>query len=74
MQVQWFRFDYANKAATAPKAGGYVWIMEDFYEQGVTLGYFDGATMRTAGGSDDCHVTHWAAIEYPQPPRTEGES
>jgi hypothetical protein len=66
---EWKPFDYDDKAATAPTVGALVWIVETFYARGVTLGYFDGFTMRTWRGSDDCSITHWAAIEKPAPPR-----
>lgn len=66
--VQWKPFDYENKKATAPPAGELVWIVEEYYFEGVTVGYFDGYTMRTWTGSDDCSVTYWAPIEFPVPP------
>jgi hypothetical protein len=34
----------------------------------VTLGFFDGFTMRTWTGSDDCSVSFWAPIVYPSKP------
>ncbi len=61
-RVQW------TASATAPEAGVLVWIVEQFYEEGVTLGYFDGYTFRTWNGSDDCSVSHWAPINYPALP------
>jgi len=66
--ITWNAFDYADKANTAPKHSELVWIVEEFYEDGVTLGYFDGYTFRTWGGSDDCSVSWWAEIEKPPPP------
>lgn len=69
--LEWRRFDYDDKAGTAPPRDlDYepVWIVEDFYTQGVTLGYFDGLSFRTFGGSDDCSVSWWAEITYPEPP------
>lgn len=75
MSAQWHPFDYANKKANAPTADTLVWIVEDFYEEGVTVGYFDGFTFRTWTGSDDCSVSWWAPIEYPASPGPpEGES
>lgn len=70
--VEWRRFDYADKDNTAPK-GTYtpVWIREDHYEEGVTIGYFDGYTFRVWGGSDDCSVSWWAPIQYPADPGRE---
>lgn len=65
----WRRFDYDNKQATRPPVAGLVWIVEDFYEEGVTLGYYDGVTMRTWTGADDCKVSWWAPITYPEPPQ-----
>jgi hypothetical protein len=65
----WRRFDYDDKAATAPPPYTLVWIVETFYEDGVTLGYFDGYTMRTWSGSDDCRVTHWKPLKTPAVPK-----
>ncbi|MEV0236920.1 hypothetical protein [Nonomuraea sp. NPDC050786] len=69
----WRRFDYGNKAATAPPPHTLVWIVETYYERGVTLGYFDGFTMRTWVGSDDCRVTHWKKLKRPAMPELVGE-
>lgn len=68
MSVEWHEFDYENKAATKPPSDELVWIVEQFYYEGVTLGYFDGFTFRLWHGSDDCSVTHWAPLEYPEWP------
>lgn len=68
--VDWKPFDYRNKSGTAPKSDELVWIVEEFYELGVTFGYFDGYTFRTWEGSDDCSVSFWAPIEYPERPVT----
>lgn len=68
IKTNWTRFDYNDKANTAPKHGDPVLIREDFYEEGVTLGYFDGYTFRTWAGSDDCSVSYWAEIHYPADP------
>jgi hypothetical protein len=68
MKSEWKPFDYGNKSQTAPPGGEVVFVFDEYYD-GVTLGLFDGFTMRTLpGGSDDCHVTHWATIEYPDAP------
>lgn len=64
---EWHSFNYEDKKSTAPPIDELVWIMEEYYD-GVTIGYFDGFTMRTWSGSDDCYVTHWATLEKPQPP------
>jgi len=66
--TSWQRFDYNHKRDTAPRADVLVWVVEEFYEHGVTIGYFDGYTFRTWDGSDDCSVSWWAPIEYPEPP------
>ncbi|MEW1845935.1 hypothetical protein AB0392_48975 [Nonomuraea angiospora] len=65
---EWRRFDYDNKAATAPPRDTLVWIMEIYYEGGVTIGWYDGHTMRTWDGSDDCKVTHWMPMDKPDWP------
>ena len=66
MNVQWHPFDYENKRATAPSSDSIVWIVEGGDD--VTLGYFDGFTFRLWSGTDDCDITHWAIIEYPEAP------
>lgn len=69
--LEWHRFDYEDKTNTPPPQEldcEMVWIVEDFYTDGVTLGCFDGNTFRTYGGSDDCSVLWWAEITYPEPP------
>jgi hypothetical protein len=66
--MKWTLYDRENKANTTPKGDGLVWIREEFYEEGVTLGYFDGFTFRTWAGSDDCEVSYWAPISYPADP------
>ena len=69
MTIEWKPFDYTRKAETKPRHVDVLyWIIEEFYEQGVTLGYFDGFTWRTSWGSDDCSVSWWAEIQYPDPP------
>lgn len=68
MKAQWHEFYYDSKTDT-PEEQEAVWITEEFYEGGVTIGYFDGFTFRTWVGSDDCSVTHWAPIEYPEAPQ-----
>lgn len=67
-ETRWNPFNYEDKASTRPPTADLVWIVEEFYEEGVTLGYFDGYTFRTWGGSDDCSVSAWAPIDYPGRP------
>jgi hypothetical protein len=66
--VEWRRFDYDDKTTTAPPGHALVWIVEEFYWQGVGIGYFDGNKMRMWNGSDDCYVSWWAPMERPEPP------
>lgn len=67
--ADWQMFSYDDKGNTAPTAYEVVWVVEEFYTNGVTLGYFDGFTFRTlADGSDDCSVSYWAEVDYPEPP------
>lgn len=67
--VDWTQYNREDKENTAPKdLDKLVWVYETYCEEGVGLGYFDGFTFRLANGSDDCHVTHWAPIEMPEPP------
>lgn len=68
-ELEWHPFDYDDKRATCPPAGVLVWIVEEFYEDGVTIGFFDGVTMRTWAGSDDCFVLKWADMVMPGDPR-----
>lgn len=74
--VEWHRFDYHDKANTAPKEHYEpVWIVEECYaDGGVEIGYFDGFTFCRNGGSDDCHVSWWAPIAYPKPPKVAKEA
>lgn len=66
--VQWTEFDYADRDGTRPpETWTLYWIMEA-QEGGVEVGYFDGYTWHLWGGADDCKVTHWAPIEYPEAP------
>jgi hypothetical protein len=69
--VDWHEFDYNRKADT-PTDYDLVWIVENYYAGGVTVGYFDGFTFRTWSGSDDCSVSHWAPIVYPAGPAATG--
>lgn len=64
----WHHYDYTDKANTAPPHDNLVWIREDFYSDGVTVGFFDGYTFRTWTGSDDCSVSWWMDIDYPADP------
>lgn len=70
--MKWHPFDYGDRANTGPPEGTEYepyWIVEEFYSPAwVTIGYFDGYTWFTWGGSDDCSVTHWAEIDYPEVP------
>lgn len=68
--IEWHRFDYADKAGTSPSVHDEPhWIMDQLYSPDeVTIGYYDGYTWRTWTGSDDCSVTHWAEIKYPEAP------
>lgn len=47
-----------------PFAYQLVWIDETFYGH-VDMGYWDGIAWCMWGGSDDCHVEHWAFIDRP---------
>lgn len=66
----WRRFDHDDKAATAPLADEPVWVIEEYYYAGPTIGWFDGLSFRVRGYGDDCRVTWWAPITYPEPPPT----
>ena len=66
--VEWHPFDYEKKKTPAPPHSDLVWIVERFYTEGVDLGYLDGYTFRTINGSDDCSVSYWADLDYPEPP------
>jgi hypothetical protein len=54
-EIKWQRFDYDDKANTKPPADRLVWIVEEYYAEGVTLG----------------SVSHWALIDYPAVPAGE---
>lgn len=74
--ANWKKFDYERKSDTAPDKSLWhteLWIVETFYDEGVTIGYYDGHTFRTSGGSDDCHVSHWAEIDIPDMPDEEDD-
>lgn len=64
----WHKFDYEDRRNTAPVAHETVWVVEEFYINGVTQGFFDGYTFNTFDSKDDCKVSYWAEIEYPEPP------
>lgn len=66
--VDWRPFDYKNKTFTAPPHDVPVWIRENQYVEGVTIGFFDGFTFCTWTGSNDCHVSWWADLDYPDDP------
>ena len=63
MKVNWHRFDYEKKKETAPEPEKIVWIIED--DTAASLGYFDGFTFRLWTGTDDCYVSYWAEVEFP---------
>lgn len=65
MIVEWTPFDYDNKVNT-PDPDELVWVKEGDDE--VTLGFFDGFTFRLWYGTDDCMVTMWAPVEFPEAP------
>ena len=70
-ELIWTKYDREDKANTAPPEGELVWIVEG-YEPHVTLGLFDGFTMRMWYGTDDCHVGAWASITPPSLPEGMG--
>ncbi len=57
--------------STAPRPAPHipVWVLDDYYHEYVTIGYWDGFTWRLWYGTDDCNVSHWAKIEIPDVPR-----
>jgi hypothetical protein len=63
----WREFDYDRRAETAPPPNQLVYV-HDVYNHGVSMGLFDGDTFRMWWGSDDCSISHWAPIEWPDPP------
>ena len=67
-KIKWVEYDRERKVTTGPRHPNPVWIMEMQYEDGVTIGSFDGQIWQTWNGSDDCLVTHWAEIDYPGGP------
>lgn len=69
MKVEWHKFDYDDKTMTAPETNALVWIMEEYYYNDVTIGFFDGVTFRIWEGIDDCYVSFWAPIVYPEAPQ-----
>ena len=66
--VEWHKFDYDDKSTAPPKKfeQELVWIYEEHYLEGIGLGYFDGFIFRMWTGTDDCSVSHWAEIQYPE--------
>jgi hypothetical protein len=67
----WVPFDYEVRPRDSqplPPENTPVWIYEEDYFVDVTIGYFDGFTLRSWTGSDDIHVTHWRHIVRPEPP------
>lgn len=70
-EITWRPFDYDDKKNTAPPANMLVWVVDEYHGPGVSIGFFDGYTMRAWWGSDDCSVISWAPIEYPTAPARE---
>lgn len=70
LTVEWHSFDYKDKGRfPRPPHDELCWIVEEFYSPGeASIGHYDGFTWRTWGGSDDCMVSHWAEIVYPEVP------
>lgn len=66
--VEWHRFDHDDRENTRPPHEDLVWVVDKFAGNQVTLGVFDGHTMITYWGSDDCSISHWALIDYPEAP------
>lgn len=72
--VEWHVYDFEDEATNPPRElfGEMLWVVEQFYVEGVTIGLYDGFTFRVLpSGSDDCSVTHWARIETPLGPEVE---
>lgn len=66
---EWKEYNREDKAKTAPREDELVWVYEEFYENGVTIGLFDGFTFLVMpSGSDDCSVTHWMPMTKPEAP------
>jgi hypothetical protein len=63
----WRRYDQHDRAKTAPPKGELVWVYEE-YEEGVTIGFFNGDTMCLWNGRDDYSITHWMHLPAPEPP------
>lgn len=60
---------WRDQIVAKPPVDEPVWVVEEFYLEGVGLGLFDGFTWRMLpSGSDDCQVSHWMPITYPDPP------
>ena len=66
--INWIRFDYRNKRNTAPPTHEPVFIREDNYQDGVSVGFFDGLTWHDVHGSDDLKISWWASIDWPEDP------
>lgn len=70
--VEWHVYDHEDESTAPHKSqwGEVLWIVEQFYVDGVTVGVYDGVTFRVAAvsGSDDCSVSHWAYIANPRGP------
>lgn len=60
---------WRDQVVAKPPVGEIVWVIEDFYLEGVGLGLFDGVVWRLCpSGSDDCQVSFWMPLAYPEPP------
>ncbi|WP_433352370.1 DUF551 domain-containing protein [Microtetraspora malaysiensis] len=66
-KAAWNRYDQRDRDNTAPPERQPVFVYEE-YDEGVTIGYFNGETMCLWNGSDDCSITHWMPIPLPDPP------
>lgn len=68
MKVEWRDYVYG---VHDPKLEDLIdvplWVFEAQYE-GVTIGYWMNGWWETLGHGDDVDVTHWAPMEYPNPP------
>lgn len=68
MKVEWHPFDYDNKDKTRPQHENAVWVVDAYDNDRVGVGYFDGYTMVDETMHDDCCITFWADIDYPDAP------
>jgi hypothetical protein len=56
--------------AETPPIGNVLWLREDVFAQGVTLGMWNGVRFQPLGaiGGEDLQVSYWAPVEYPADP------